>query len=115
MSNSFPNTLSSLRNHRDKAATKTQVHAHNSFVKLKVYSKRYSFGELLKTLHTLKKQSHNENRLSPDTSIDILTHLNRTCTVRALGRCQIVLFVSISASLPTMDAFCLHFHIADHG
>jgi hypothetical protein len=30
---------------------KTQVHAHNSFVKLKVFSKRYAIGESFKTLY----------------------------------------------------------------
>jgi hypothetical protein len=44
----LPRTLSSLRNHKDKTTMKTQVHAHNSFVKLKVFSKRYAIGEHLR-------------------------------------------------------------------
>jgi hypothetical protein len=54
MSVPLPKTLSSLRNHKDKTTMKTQVHAHNSLVKLKVISKRYCFGESFKTLHGLK-------------------------------------------------------------
>jgi hypothetical protein len=41
---------------------KTQVHAQKSFVKLKVLSKRYSLGELLKTSQIQKIGTKAKNR-----------------------------------------------------
>lgn len=58
MSAPLPRTLSSLRNHKDRTIMKTEVHAQNSFVKLKASSKRYSFGEPFKTLHEFKTHQH---------------------------------------------------------
>ena len=51
MSVLLPRILSSLRNHKDSTTMKTQVHAHNSFVELKVFSKRYAIGASFKTLY----------------------------------------------------------------
>jgi len=62
MSNSLPNALRSLRNHKDKTKIKTQVHVQNSFVKLKVFSKRYSLGELLKTSQIQNIRTKAKNR-----------------------------------------------------
>jgi hypothetical protein len=47
----LPRTLSILRNHKDKTTVKTQIHVHNSLVKLNVFSKRYAIGESFKTLY----------------------------------------------------------------
>jgi hypothetical protein len=75
MSNSLPNTLSNLKNHKHKTTMKTQVHANNSFVKLKAYSKIYSSANYLKLSTDPKHQNYNENH----SSLTLYTLLSNIC------------------------------------
>jgi hypothetical protein len=75
MSNSLPNTLSNPKNHKHKTTMKTQVHANNSFVKLKAYSKIYSSANHLKLSTDPKHQNYNENH----SSLTLYTLLSNIC------------------------------------